>query len=170
MLEDAAAMRDLNDSERLLFQTEMSNRRKNPTTGVVLALFLGGLGAHRFYLGQTGLGILYVVFVWTFIPAIAALIECFLMAGRVRAYNTAVGQEIAIKLKGLRPGAESTTSALPAPASRSGSALPAAVAGAAVGAAGATAVGAAQEAGVAEGGEGAEIENGGGLASLLSDE
>ena len=107
MLEEAALMKDLTDQERLMFQTEMGTRRKNPTTGVVLALFLGGFGAHRFYLGQTGLGILYVVFVWAVIPAIVALIECFLMSGRVRAYNAAIGQEIAIKLKGLRPGAES---------------------------------------------------------------
>ena len=135
MLEDAALMKDLTDQERLMFQTEMGTRRKNPTTGVVLAFFLGGLGGHRFYLGQTGLGILYVVFVWTLIPALVALIECFLMSGRVRAYNTAIGQEIAIKLKGLRPGADSATSALPEATGRSGSrTLPAAAAGAAAGA------------------------------------
>ncbi|GAB2798576.1 TM2 domain-containing protein [Rhabdobacter roseus] len=48
---------------------------KNKTTAGILALFLGGLGVHRFYLGQTGLGILYLVFCWTFIPAIVALID-----------------------------------------------------------------------------------------------
>lgn len=48
---------------------------KNKTTAGILALFLGGLGVHRFYLGQTGLGILYLVFFWTFIPAFVALID-----------------------------------------------------------------------------------------------
>ena len=33
---------------------------KDKDTAGILALFLGGIGAHRFYLGQTGLGILYI--------------------------------------------------------------------------------------------------------------
>ena len=32
---------------------------KNRTTAILLAIFLGWLGAHRFYLGQTGKGIFY---------------------------------------------------------------------------------------------------------------
>lgn len=140
--EDAAWMADLTDHERLMFQTEMGSRRKTPATGVVLTLFLGGLGAHRFYLGQIGLGILYVVFCWTFIPALVALIECFMMAGRVRRYNASVGQEIAMKLKGLRPGAGTVTSAPSMPTAQSTNrALPATA-----GAAASEAVDTAQEA------------------------
>lgn len=41
----------------------------------LLAFFLGGFGAHKFYLGQGGLGVIYLLFCWTFIPAIVALIE-----------------------------------------------------------------------------------------------
>jgi len=41
----------------------------------LLALFLGGFGIHRFYLGQPGLGILYLLFFWTFIPAMVAFVE-----------------------------------------------------------------------------------------------
>lgn len=44
-------------------------------TAGVLALLLGGLGIHKFYCKKTGLGILYLVFCWTFIPAIIALVE-----------------------------------------------------------------------------------------------
>lgn len=47
---------------------------KSKTTAGVLALLLGGIGIHRFYLGQWW-GIFYLLFCWTFIPAIAALVE-----------------------------------------------------------------------------------------------
>ena len=42
---------------------------------VILALFLGGLGGHKFYSGRIGLGILYLLFCWTYIPAIVGAIE-----------------------------------------------------------------------------------------------
>ncbi|MDR1460616.1 MAG: TM2 domain-containing protein [Campylobacteraceae bacterium] len=48
---------------------------KSKTTAILFALFLGGVGGHKFYLGQTGQGIVYLVFFWTFIPAIIAFIE-----------------------------------------------------------------------------------------------
>lgn len=41
----------------------------------LFAILLGSFGVHRFYLGQVGWGILYVVFCWTLIPAVAGLIE-----------------------------------------------------------------------------------------------
>lgn len=42
---------------------------------ILLAFFLGGIGAHNFYAGKIGLGILYLLFFWTFIPAFAAFIQ-----------------------------------------------------------------------------------------------
>ena len=48
---------------------------KDRTTAGILALLLGGVGAHKFYLGDTGLGILYLRFFWTFIPALIGFIE-----------------------------------------------------------------------------------------------
>jgi TM2 domain-containing membrane protein YozV len=38
-------------------------------------LLLGGIGVHRFYLARPGSGILYVLFCWTFIPALVGLLE-----------------------------------------------------------------------------------------------
>ena len=60
---------------------------KNPTTGTLLAVFLGGFGAHRFYL-HDNLGLIYLLFFWTLIPSIFGLVEAFFMPDRVRAYNS----------------------------------------------------------------------------------
>ena len=48
---------------------------KQRTTAGIFALLLGGIGVHRFYVGDNGLGILYLLFCWTLIPSIAALID-----------------------------------------------------------------------------------------------
>lgn len=47
----------------------------NKVAYCILALFLGGLGIHKFYAGKIGTGILYFVFSWTFIPAVVAFFE-----------------------------------------------------------------------------------------------
>lgn len=60
---------------------------KEVNTAQILAFLLGGFGAHRFYLKQTGLGFLYLIFVWTFIPAFVAFVEIFLMTGYVKKYE-----------------------------------------------------------------------------------
>lgn len=49
--------------------------RKDRVTAAVLAILLGSFGAHRFYLGHIGLGFLYLLFFWTWIPGIVGLIE-----------------------------------------------------------------------------------------------
>lgn len=48
---------------------------KSKTTAGILGILLGGLGIHKFYLGKPGMGILYILFCWTYIPAIAGLVE-----------------------------------------------------------------------------------------------
>ena len=52
---------------------------KNKIAGALLAIFLGGFGIHKFYLGRTGAGIFYLLFFWTFIPAFLALIDFIIL-------------------------------------------------------------------------------------------
>lgn len=48
---------------------------KSRGVAVALAWLLGGLGAHKFYLGSPLWGVLYLLFCWTFIPSIIAFFE-----------------------------------------------------------------------------------------------
>ena len=92
-------LRSLNQDQRFAFQTEFDSRKKDATVAILLALFLGAFGAHHFYLGKTGLGVLYLLFFWTSIPWIVALVECFFLGNRVREYNDRLTLEIASKVK-----------------------------------------------------------------------
>jgi TM2 domain-containing membrane protein YozV len=47
---------------------------RNQVIAGLLALFLGGLGMHRFYLGQWW-GLFYLLLCWSGIPMLAALVE-----------------------------------------------------------------------------------------------
>lgn len=76
--------------------------RRDEVVGVLLALFLGSFGAHHFYLRRTGLGILYLIFFWSGIPALLGFIECFFMPGRVREFNAIQAAMIAAAL-GMAP-------------------------------------------------------------------
>ena len=56
-------------------QPQVSNSKKDRLTAALLAFFLGGIGVHHFYLGNMVLGVIYVLFCWTLIPGIIALVE-----------------------------------------------------------------------------------------------
>jgi TM2 domain-containing membrane protein YozV len=56
-------------------QESASSSDIDRTTAGIFAILLGGLGVHKFYMGDTNMGILYLCFSWTFIPAIIGFIE-----------------------------------------------------------------------------------------------
>ncbi len=56
-------------------QRSSKGGEKTKIVAGLLALFLGGLEIHKFYLGQGGWGVIYLIFFWTFIPAIVAFFE-----------------------------------------------------------------------------------------------
>lgn len=51
---------------------------KSRAVAILLALLFGGIGAHKFYLGSPGLGLLYLVFCWTFIPMLISFVEAII--------------------------------------------------------------------------------------------
>jgi TM2 domain-containing membrane protein YozV len=94
-------LRTLNNEQRAYFQAEYNNVRKSTTTCFILALFLGGIGAHHFYMGKILLGFLYAVFVWTLVPSVIALFELFFITDRVNRWNENKAREIAEQVKFL---------------------------------------------------------------------
>ena len=49
--------------------------KKSKLAASLLAIFLGGFGVHKFYLGNTSKGWLYLLFCWTYIPGFIGFFE-----------------------------------------------------------------------------------------------
>ena len=95
--------KDVSDAARSCpncgFSSGAFSGTKSKGLAIVLALFLGGLGIHKFYLGKIGLGFLYLIFFWTFIPAILGVVDAIVLATRSeREFSGAVQPGIASNL------------------------------------------------------------------------
>jgi TM2 domain-containing membrane protein YozV len=85
----------MNPQQRAWFYAEYERAAKDEIVGLLLALFLGNFGVHKFYLRRNTAGVFYLLFFWTGIPAILGFIDCFFMPGNVRTYNAAQAAYIA---------------------------------------------------------------------------
>jgi TM2 domain-containing membrane protein YozV len=98
---ELAMMQEMSESQRTMFLAQYHAVRKDATVGVLLAVLLGHFGAHRFYMGEIGLGFIYLLFCWTGIPTILGFIEAFFMPERVRQYNVAQAMVLAAQVKSM---------------------------------------------------------------------
>ncbi|MFC1996757.1 TM2 domain-containing protein [Chloroflexota bacterium] len=96
-------MQRLPDDKQMMFMMQFNNVKKNPQVAVLLAVLLGGVGAHKFYMGDMVLGLVYILFSWTSIPMIVGVIEAFFISNKVHQYNARKATEIAYTL-GLTDG------------------------------------------------------------------
>ena len=101
-LDHMVLLKDLTEQEQMQFMVQYNMEKKEPVHGVLFAAFLGGFGAHQFYMGRVGVGILYILFIWTLIPPIIAFVEVFLMSGRVKRYNAEKTREIVTAILAFR--------------------------------------------------------------------
>ena len=89
------------------FMMTYESRKKPVGTAVALALLLGGLGAHKFYLGDTLRGVIYLVigtvgWVLVFPPLILAvlcIVDACLMNKHVGYYNRASAKQLIAELQ-----------------------------------------------------------------------
>jgi TM2 domain-containing membrane protein YozV len=96
-------MQSVPADKQMLFMMQFNAAKKDPKAAILMALFLGNFGIHKFYLGQTTWGVIYLIFCWTGIPGIVAFFESFTIASRVGQYNQQKAEEIAAMLGGTGP-------------------------------------------------------------------
>lgn len=57
------------------FSTVSAPNGKNKLAAGLFAILLGNFGAHKFYLNDMGMGVLYLLFFWSGIPALIGIVE-----------------------------------------------------------------------------------------------
>ena len=57
------------------FDRKEAAEEKSRVAAGVLALFVGGLGIHKFYMRKPLMGIVYILFCWTGIPSLVSFVE-----------------------------------------------------------------------------------------------
>lgn len=58
-----------------LISERYPKNKKSKYLAAALAIVLGTIGIHKFYLGRVGWGVTYILFSWTFIPMVLGFIE-----------------------------------------------------------------------------------------------
>ncbi|MCX8045749.1 MAG: TM2 domain-containing protein [Anoxybacillus gonensis] len=91
---------DLTTQELQILTSEMEKRKKSSGTAWLLWIFLGGIGAHRYYLGKIGTGVLMTLTIgclgiWTFI-------DLFLLSGMIRKTNEGIERTIIEEIRVVR--------------------------------------------------------------------
>ena len=104
--EAGALAEGMTPDQKLQFHREMSDAWLDPKKASRFKWWLGGVGAHHFYLGDSGRGILYLLFFWTGIPVIMCVFEGDVKK-RTRRINSDSALRIAMRIRGTGVSAPS---------------------------------------------------------------
>ena len=89
-----AATRGLTDRQITEFYARYNDKKKSSLIGIILAVFLGTFGIHKFYQGKHFWGLAYILFCWTGIPTLWSWVEAVTMIPWTKAHNAILAQEI----------------------------------------------------------------------------
>lgn len=88
---------NLSIEEQLLVNSEVEKNGKNIVLAYVLAIFVGILGIHRFYLGRKGSAIAMLIlglFSLGLITGVWVIVDLFLIPGIVKENNAVIEAEL----------------------------------------------------------------------------
>lgn len=88
--------RKLSHQDLMILESEMDKHRKSKPVAFILWLFTGGIGGHRYYLGDIGYAIAMTLTLGGF--GIWALLDVFFISGRVDQKAEIKEREIIVNL------------------------------------------------------------------------
>src|SRR5689334_2894670 len=91
---------NLTTEQLMMVRDEVDKKRKNKTVLFWIWLFLGGLGGHRFYMGNTGYAVAMFFFNWLTL-GIWAIIDIFVAWKKVDEINDLIEEEAIVKVMAL---------------------------------------------------------------------
>ena len=97
-------LQQLTASERIQFVFFYRQQQKKLVIYYLWLIFLGAFGMHKFYLNNRS-GWWYLLFCWTLIPSILALVDTFLAPFQLRKYNHNLSLTLFSLIKQLDPTA-----------------------------------------------------------------
>lgn len=91
----------LSTQDKILIEQRITNEKPSAGVAYLLAIFLGFLGAHRFYLGRVGTGAVMLLISITFfglvITVIWVFIDLFLIPGMIQEDVEALRQKYTVE-------------------------------------------------------------------------
>ena len=96
-------LKKMNHNEAFTFYNEYNLRSRQLSVGISLALLLGWLGVHRFWLEDKKRGFTFLVFFWTLLPALLSIFDALCMFELCKQYNNKLAKKLFDDIKELSP-------------------------------------------------------------------
>ena len=90
------AKQQLNPQELMILQSEVDKKGKSKTPAWLLWLFLGGIGGHRYYMGDIGYAVGMTLTLGGF--GLWTLIDAFLINGAIDEKNEKIERNVIVTL------------------------------------------------------------------------
>lgn len=85
--------KDLTTEQLLVVSSELENKRKNKTPAWLLWVFTGGVGGHRYYMGDIGYAVAMTLCNWMTL-GLWGLIDAFFINKRLKIKNQEIESKI----------------------------------------------------------------------------